>query len=180
MGGSDSRLRANDWPWNDLRGAWNNPDNKTMNTLMQDIEPSSLWIASALNSSGYVADFTPRSLWEFDRFFDEHSQNGAAKPGSLLAEAQGQRLFAVGCYMGDVVQRTLGGVWVTDDADPEGEINIELQLPDGTRCWPIQRAMKRFKNGAEDGIAGWGSGLGLVIGPQPERPRKGLWKRLFG
>jgi len=31
-------------------------------------------------------------------------------------------------------QRTFGGEWVTDDADPEGEINIKLQLPDGTRC----------------------------------------------
>ena len=151
-----------------------------MNTLLDDIEPSADWIAQALSSSGYRADFTPQSLWEIDRFFDEHSRDGAAKPGGLLAEARGQRLFAVGCYIGEVVLRTLGGEWVTDDADPEGEINIELQLPDGTRCWPVQRTMKRFKNGAEDGIAGWGSGLELEVGPQPERPRQGLWKRLLG
>jgi len=147
---------------------------------MEDIEPSALWIARALNSSGYRADFTPQSLWEIDRFFDEHSQNGAAKPGGLLVEGLGQRSFAIGCYMGEVVSRALGGEWITDDADPQGEINIEFQLPDGARCWPVQRAMKRFKSGAEDGIAGWGSGLGLEVGPQPERPRQGLWKRLFG
>ena len=151
-----------------------------MNALIDDIEPSADWIAEALNSSGYRADFTPQSFWEVDRFFEEHSRDGEAKPGGLLVEARGQRLFAVGCYMGEVVLRTLGGEWVTDDADPEGEINLELQLSDGTRCWPVQRAMKRFKNGAEDGIAAWGSALGLQVGPQPERPRQGLWKRFFG
>jgi hypothetical protein len=57
-----------------------------MNTLIEDIEPSAEWIARALSSSGYRADFTPRSLWEIDRFFEEHSRDGASKPGGLLAE----------------------------------------------------------------------------------------------
>ena len=165
--------------WDDggTRPTWNN---SAMNTLLEDIEPSAEWISRALNSSGYGGDFTPQSLWEIDRFFEEQSRDGLAKPGGLLAEGQGQRLFAVGCYMGEVVLRVMGGEWVADDADPEGEINIELKLPDGTRCWPVQRAMKRFKNGAEDGVAVWGMGLGLEVGPPPAQVRKGLLKRLFG
>jgi hypothetical protein len=42
-----------------------------------------------------------------------------------------------------------------------------VRLPDGTTCWPVQRVMKRFKNGAEDGIAAYGVGMGLHVGRPP-------------
>ena len=151
-----------------------------MADILQDIEESANWIARALNHSGYRIDFSPRSLWEIDRFFDEHSRNGAAVPGGLLAEHLGQRIFAIGAYMGEVVRREIGGEWIGDNDDPEAEIHVELQISDGTRCWPVQRAMKRFKNGAEDGIAGWGSGMGLQVGTPTEPPRKGFFKKRFG
>jgi hypothetical protein len=154
--------------------------NSNMATIKEDINKSADWIAHALSTSGYRANFTPQSLWEIDRFFDENSERGAAKPGGLLSQDLGQRIFAVGSYIGEVVRRTLGGEWIGDDKDPQAEITVELQLVDGTRCWPVQRAMKRFKNGAEDGLAAWGSGIGLHVGPPPERPQKGLFKRLFG
>jgi hypothetical protein len=150
-----------------------------MGTIKEDIATSSDWIARALSSSGYRADFSPESLWEVDRFFDEHSQDGAAKPGGLLSQDLGSRLFAIGSYIGEVVRRKVGGEWVGDDADPQAEIQVELHLPDGARCWPVQRAMKRFKNGPEDGIAVWGRGSGLQVGPRPDPPR-GFFKRLFG
>ena len=155
-----------------------------MGTIKEDIKSSADWIARALNSSDYRADFTPQSLWEIDRFFDEHSRNGAAKPGGLLSSGLGQRVFAVGSYVGEVVRRKLGGEWIAEDSDPEAEINVELRLPDGTRCWPVQRVMKRFKNGPEDGIAAWGARAGLEVGSEPERPpappKKSLFKKLFG
>ena len=155
-----------------------------MGTIKEDIKSSADWIARALNSSGYRADFTPESLWEIDRFFDEQSQNGAAKPRSLLSQDLGVRLFSVGSFIGEVVRRKLGGEWIGNDNDPEVEVTVELQLPNGGRRWPVQRTLKRFKNGPEDGIAGWGAGIGLEVGPWPERPqkvpRKGLFKRLFG
>jgi hypothetical protein len=154
-----------------------------MANIREDIAKGAYWIARALASSGYRADFTPQSLWEIDRFFDENTHNGAARAGGLLSSGLGQRIFAVGSYMGEVARRKLGGEWIGDDKDPEAEINVELQLPDGTRCWPVQRAMKRFKNGPEDGIAAWGAGLGLIVGmasePPPKLPQKGLFKRLF-
>ena len=138
-----------------------------MGTIKEDIATGSEWIAKALSSSGYRADFSPQSLWEIDRFFDDHTQNGAAKPGGLLSQDLGSRLFAIGSYMGEVVRRKIGGDWVGDDTTAQAEVLVELRLPDGTRCWPVQRAMKRFKNGAEDGIAAWGSGAGLQVGSRP-------------
>lgn len=150
-----------------------------MGTIKEDIATSADWISRALKSSGYRADFSPESLWEIDRFFDEHSENGKAKSASLLSEDLGPRLFAIGSYIGEVVRRKVGGEWSGDETDPQVEINVELHLPDGARCWPVQRAMKRFKNGPEDGIAAWGNGAGLDVGPFPGAP-KGFFRKLFG
>ena len=57
---------------------------------------------------------------------------------------------------GQVFVRRLGGVWETDDSDPAGEVNIAVRLPDGSLVWPVQRAMKRLRNGAEDGLYVYG------------------------
>jgi hypothetical protein len=65
-----------------------------MATIKEDIATASDWISRALQSSGYHADFSPQSLREIDRFFDEHSANGSPKPGGLLAESLGSRIFA--------------------------------------------------------------------------------------
>ncbi len=150
-----------------------------MATLQEDIDNSAAWIAKALVGSGYGADFSPQSLHEIDRFFDEHSKNGAATPRGLLAENLGQRIFAIGAYLGEVVRRELGGKWNGDDNDPQAEVTVEFQLPDGTRCWPVARTMKRFQNGPEDGLAAWGSGMGLLVGPTPVRLKRGFFQRLF-
>ena len=116
---------------------------KTAN-LEDDVQAMSAWIATALNSSGYQADFSPDSINEIERFFSEHSRRGEAIPGGLLTENVGAKLFALGSYCGEVLRRELGGIWLTDDDDPEGEINIAVQLPGGTLFWPAQRVMKRM------------------------------------
>jgi hypothetical protein len=150
-----------------------------MGAVIDDATKASTWIATALSSSGYVADFTAASLWQIDRFFDEQTQGGAAKPGGLLAQDLGSRLFAVGAYIGEVIRRERGGEWVVDDNDPQAEINIAVRLTDGTTCWPIRRAMKRFKNGPEDGIAAYGVGMGLDVGSQPVRAERRPWWRFW-
>jgi len=150
-----------------------------MGTIKEAIAESSDWISCALQSSGYRADFSAQSLWEIDRFFDDHTVNGRAGLGGLLSRDLGRRLFAIGSYIGEVVRRKVGGESVGDDADPEVEINVELHLPSGARCWPVERVIKRFKNGPEDSIAVWGMGMGLQVGPRPE-PTKGFFRRLFG
>ena len=52
-----------------------------------------------------------------------------------------------------------------------------LALPDGSSIWPVQRVMKRFTNGSEDGIAAYGAALGVVVGSRPEPPKR---RGLFG
>jgi hypothetical protein len=109
-----------------------------MGNLKQDIGQSADWIARALRSSNYRANFSPQSLWDIDLFFDDHSSDGAPKPGGLLSEQMGARLFAVGAYVGEVIRRGVGGEWQTDDSDPQGEINVALKLPDDSLIWPVQ------------------------------------------
>jgi hypothetical protein len=118
-------------------------------------------VSRALSQSGYRADFSLESLKEVDRFFDEQVSNGKPKARGFLSEELGARLFAIGAYVGEVIRRHYGGDWQGDDNDPEAEINIALVFEDGTRLWPVQRVMKRFKNGTEDGISVYGAfGLG--------------------
>jgi hypothetical protein len=62
-----------------------------MATLIEDAQPYANWVANALTSSGYRADFSLESLKEIDRFFDEQSQDGEAVAGGLLAEQLGPR-----------------------------------------------------------------------------------------
>jgi hypothetical protein len=131
-----------------------------MGTLIEDAGRSANWVALALSGSGYRADFSLESLKEIDRFFDEHSRDGEALPGGLLSEQFGQRMFALGSYVGEVVIRHHGGTWQADDADPEGEVNIRVALPSGAVIWPVQRVMKRFKNGKEDGLFVYGASVG--------------------
>lgn len=116
-------------------------------TLLEDIEAAKDWVAAALNQSGYQADFTLESLRELDRFFDEQHT-----PDGILSQQTGQKLFALGAYLGQVILNICGGAWLTNDNDPGGEINIAIRLDDGTLLFPVQRVIKRYANGVEDSL----------------------------
>lgn len=133
-------------------GAATNTNMSTQSRVVSDALAAAEQIARALSQSGYRADFSLESLRQVDRFFDEHAANGQPKPGGLLSEQLGARLFAIGAYVGEVIRRQNGGQWQGDDNDPQAEINIAVRLKTGAILWPVQRVMKRFKNGAEDGI----------------------------
>ena len=124
-------------------------------TLLQDIMTSKDWVAKALNSSNYKADFSINSLKEIDRFFDEQNT-----PDGIINRNRGQILFALGAYIGEVIISAYGGEWLTDDNDPQGEVNIAVKLKNGSIIFPVQRAMKRYQNGKEDSIYDYGYVLG--------------------
>lgn len=125
------------------------PDKETdnKNTLEQDIRESSEWVVKALNSSGYKADYSLESMKEVDRFFDEqNAENG------ILANNRGQIIFALGSYIGETAIKLYGGRWITNDDEPNGEINIAVEVSNGTVIWPVKRCMRRYTNGAKDSI----------------------------
>jgi len=140
------------------------PEPELQPTLAGDIPKAAQWLVQAMASSGYTLDGTLDSFQELDRFFDEQH-----RPGGLLDGKVGNKLFAIGSYMGQVFCQELGGVWETDDADPQGEVNITVRLPGGTTVWPVQRAIKRFLNGAEDGLYAYGAAVAYAAGKKAER-----------
>jgi hypothetical protein len=77
--------------------------------IVRDAVDSADQISRALSQSGYNADFSLESLKEIDRFFDEHVTSGKAKPGGLLSQELGSRLFALGSYVGEVIRRRNNG-----------------------------------------------------------------------
>ena len=68
-------------------------EEKPGRTLAEDIPVAADWVANALNSSGYRADYTLESMKELDRFFDQQSG-----PGGILSRNRGQILFGLGAY----------------------------------------------------------------------------------
>ncbi|MEU3664704.1 hypothetical protein AB0E77_33995 [Streptomyces sp. NPDC032940] len=138
-------------------------DDLLVTSLLDDVRASADWIASALGSSGYQSDFSPGSLRDVERFMTEHSSSGAAVGGGLLAADLGARLFGVGCYVGETIRLSVGGVWEADDADPAGELSVRLRLVSGSVIWPVQRVVKRFQNGPEDSLTAYGVFLGLDV-----------------
>ncbi len=129
-----------------------------MASLVEDATASAKWIAEALNSSGYRADFTLQSLIEVDRFIDEHSSAGKARASGLLSSNLGSRLFALGSYVGEVLRRAYGGEWQGNDQGPQSEIEIMIMFDNGGVVWPVQKVMKRFQS-RQDSLFDYGVAL---------------------
>jgi hypothetical protein len=147
-------------------------------TVVSDAEKAANWIVTALAASGYRVDFSMESLQEIERFFTEHSNEGKPKAGGLLSQDIGARLFALGSYVGEVIRREGKGEWVVSDGDPQAEINIAVRLPPDVLLWPVQRVMKRLRNGPEENIYHYGlAALGRPGTSEIERTGYGPHRR---
>src|SRR6185312_6207454 len=128
-----------------------------MGTLKEDIKHHSEWLVKAFNEDRIHLNYSIGSLIEIDRFFNRHAINGRAVKGGRLSKNLGPVLFSIAAYVGDcLIKNVEGSSWVTDNEDPEGEINISVEFPNGGIVWPMQRVMKRFKLGSEESIYVYG------------------------
>ena len=130
-----------------------------MATLLEDIKTQSDWIVKAFKSDNLNLDYTVHSFIEIDKFISLHAKDGLPVKGGRLASGFGPILFSIGSYVGETFIRTVpGSVWITNDDDLLGEINVELKFPGGMTVWPIQRVMKRVENG-EDSVYVYGASV---------------------
>ena len=128
-----------------------------MGTLVEDIGTQSAWIVKAFAADGLILDYSIDSFIAIDKFISKHTANGKPKRGGRLSKGFGSILFSLGSYVGETIIKAVPGcVWITDDSSREGEINITVKLPDGVEIWPVQRMIKRVKNGTEDSLYVYG------------------------
>ena len=125
-----------------------------MATLKEDIKTQSNWIVKAFAADKFKLDYTIDSIIEVDRFFEENMIGSKPRKGGRLAKkGYGSILFSIGSYVGETIIKNIkGSQWITNDRDPQGELNVSLKLPNDVEIWPIQKVMKRFQNGNEDAI----------------------------
>jgi hypothetical protein len=162
-----------------------------MATLLEDIKKQSDWIIKAFKADGMDLDYSIGSLMEIDRFVQKNAKDGQAIKGGRLSKNLGGIVFSIASYIGEtLIKNVPNSKWITDDNDPQGEINITVELGDGTKCWPAQRMIKRIQNGLEDGIYPYGHSLtseftneesdksfwDIEKDVKPMEPKKPWWK----
>ena len=124
-----------------------------MGTLKEDIEQQSEWTAIAFASDNYILDYSIRSLIEVDRFLHRNLKNGKPRRGSRLSKNYGGIVFSISSYLTITLLKNVPEAkLITNNDDPQGEINFTVTLPNGTICWLGQRIIKRIQNGLEDSI----------------------------
>ena len=89
-------------------------------------------------------DFSPESLELADSLVDSLREEG------LDAEGAAERLFVLGCYLGEVMVRRLGGAWVSTLRSPLRGVSpwpMVVALPDGSAWDAIGKAYTRLELG---------------------------------
>lgn len=109
--------------------------------------------------TGALLAFTPDTLDAVDSAVDQVRASGVSE-----ADASGM-IYAVGCYVGEVIVRNAGGAWC-----PTAELGMEqvcswpivVRLPSGAGANPIGKAFKRFRDGEGDSLVFFYESLGAV------------------
>ena len=89
-------------------------------------------------------DFTPASLELADSFIDSLREEG------IDGEGAAERLFVLGCYLGEVMVRHLGGAWVPTPRSPLRGVSpwpMVVALADGSAWDAIGKAYRRLELG---------------------------------
>lgn len=104
-------------------------------------------------------DYSVESLQRLDQFISEHfDPPGGKMVGESLA-------VGVGCYLGEVIIRHLGGCW-----SKNGEPAIEGIGPLET-IFPLEKSKSRFQNGKQDSLAWYYHALLKKAGEAGFEPR---------
>lgn len=89
-------------------------------------------------------DLTPASLEVVDAHIDTLREDG------LDGEGASETLFVLGCYLGEVMVRHLGGTWIATSRSALRGVSpwpMVVALPDGSAWDAIGKAYKRLELG---------------------------------
>ena len=103
-----------------------------------------LAVALARDEFGLALDYTPGSLETVDAQIDTMREDG------LTGEEAAEALFVLGCYVGEVMARALGGRWVPTARSPLAGISpwpMVVVIARGSAWDPIGKVYKRLELG---------------------------------
>lgn len=102
--------------------------------------------------AGFELDYSPASLETADAQIESLREEG--RTGEEVAEA----LFVLGCYVGEVMARALGGRWVATARSPLAHVSpwpMVVMLADGSAWDPIGKVYKRLELGDSEYLPGY-------------------------
>jgi hypothetical protein len=128
-----------------------------MGKLLEDIKVGANKVVQLFELQKTTLDYSIKSFIEIDDFFNKNSKDGKAKEKSIFSENLGVVLFCFGSYVGETIIKVVpGSVWVPDEIEPNSEVKASVKLPNGTIIFPVQKIIKRFKEGSIDSIYPYG------------------------
>jgi len=127
--------------------------------LATEMERKADALVAAAAASGDTLDFSLESLVTLDALLDRlFARRWAIRGGGRLDVKQYSRMIEpVGAYIGETLRRSAGGTWTVDDEHGPG-----IELPSGTRTFPLAKAEKRFHNGHADNLGVYGGAMAAM------------------
>jgi hypothetical protein len=108
-------------------------------------------------------DYLPGSLESVDAQIESLREEG------LTSEDAAETLFVLGCYLGEVMARALGGRWIATARSPLAEVSpwpMVVQLAGST--WdPIGKTYKRFELGDSEYLPAYFAAAAGRLGGTP-------------
>jgi hypothetical protein len=108
------------------------------------LDHAQLAVEVAWEEFGLDLDYSPGTLEAVDAQIDSLREDG------LTGEDAAEALFVLGCYVGEVMARALGGRWVPTARTALAGVSpwpMVVVLPSGTTWDPIGKVYKRLELG---------------------------------
>ncbi len=109
---------------------------------------ASLAVSMAEKLEGIKLDYSPNSLKSVDEIILKFHKAGK-KPEDIQ-----RAIIVLGCYVGEVMIRNLGGKWEmpNEKARAIGFIFMGVKTKKENFTFPIEKSFKRLINGSEDSV----------------------------
>lgn len=124
-----------------------------------------LAVRAAWEEFDMALDYSAQSLEEVDVQVESLREDG------YTAEDVAEALFVLGCYVGEVMVKRLGGRWIETARSPLRDVSpwpMVVLLRDGSAWDPIGKAFLRLELGDSESIAGF---FRLAMRSLGQRPR---------
>jgi len=108
------------------------------------LDHAQLAVEAAWEEFGFDLDFSPGSLESVDAQIESLREDG------LTGEDAAEALFVLGCYLGEVMVRSLRGRWIATTRSPLADVSpwpMVVVLPGGSAWDVIGKAYKRLELG---------------------------------